>query len=180
MVEVSAKAGPLQLAQMKQIAAPNDMVGLYFPADFVASGQGGNQGIPDDLVILAVPKSNPNVPAAQFHLLKDALRPLFKQSKSMIFEDNNRWIGSTKTHIKNGVPYVFTTSVISIQDRALMVQYLRKSRKANDQKLVEATVGYISEYILAGQKAAPAAVPLQTAPKRPTSPSGGSSLYLKK
>lgn len=166
MVEVSKTAPPTMIAQIKKIAAPNEMLALYMPKDFLNTADGNT--LPEDLIIIAVPKGNPNVPLDQFPLLKDALRPSFEQAQAVIYADNERWMGATRPYVvpSSQKTYLFSTSVVSVRSYALMVQYLKQAKQNSDVASLHTTMGFISEYLIS-LNATDTVPQVQTAPTTP-------------
>lgn len=174
MVEVSKIAPPSQLAQIRKIAQPNDMIALYMPISYLGAMEKGlMKELPKDLVIIAVPKGNPSVPGDQFHLLKDALRPKLKQSEAVIFEDNPLWLGATRPYVepRSQKTYLFSTAVVSVKDRALMVQYLKQATKNSDIDFVHNTVRTIVDHVSSINGISAQPQPQLSAPAKTTQPS---------
>lgn len=145
------------LQMLSQISAPNRMTNLFFPVFYLEENAINKRNheinLPDDLVIFAVPKGNPTVKASDFHKLKAALRPKLEQAGATIFANEQLWMGATKTHQmtdKEGQKktYIFSTDIIAIKDKVVMLQFLHLYKKGDDLELFHQMMASLAQHII--------------------------------
>lgn len=160
LVDVTDKLSVFYKRQMGELAKPNQMTNIYFPIFYLEEQkENRTQNLPNDLVIFAVPKGNPTVEAHEFHKLKDALKPLLSQSGATLFADKQLWMGATKSHTINDgkirKTYIYSTLVMAIKSKVVMLQFLHLYKSNDDLDLFHQMMASLADHMLKTNNAYP-------------------------
>ncbi len=147
--EITHLVSPVERTRFAQIARPNEMLGAYLSPEAIDSLGTTANNLPEELVIVAVPKGNPTVTFQQFPLLKKELIQQMQAAGAIVFANDPYWLGTTKQQRMGEATYLFSTAAISVKDRVLMVQVLKTVTSGRDVEIHHQRIKTIVDHLIA-------------------------------